>query len=136
MVVIVFSPCGIVRELSPEIDIFCAEPSLPPEEDDELEEEPPEDDELEDKSPEEDDELEEEPPEEDDELEEEPLEEDDELEEEPPEEDELDDELLELEDDDELTQSAKPAQVPPFVGQQPLIQQRGPHCVYAQPAGP
>ena len=54
------------------------------------------------------------------ELEEEP-------EEEPPEEDELDDELLELEVDEEAGQSAKPAQVPEFVGQHPFIQQRGPH---------
>ena len=44
----------------------------------------------------------------------------------PPDE-ELEDEL-ELDEDDE-GQSAKPKQLSRFVGQQPFIQQRGPHCV-------
>ena len=124
LIVVVFCPCGIVMELSPEMDIVNGSDEDPPE-DDVLEEKPPEeDDEVENKSPEEDDDV----------VEEKPPEEDDEVEEKPPEDDEL---LEELEEDDgELMQSAKPKQFAGFVGQHPFIQQSEPHCIYAQPVGP
>lgn len=137
VVVVVFCPCGIFTELSPEMDICSGWSNAPPEDDeledkspdDELEEDPPEDDELEEEPPEEEDELElEELPEDDDELEGELPEEEDELGlEEAPEDDELE-ELL----DEASTQSANPRQLLGFDGQHPFIQQSGPHSVNIQ----
>lgn len=127
MAVTIFCPCGIVTELSPEIDIFSEGVEIFPEE--ELGNMPPEEEEPNEISPEED-ELE---------LDEDELLELEELPEEDVElvklpDDELEEELL---DDEDVTQSAKPKHVAEFVGQQPLTQQREPHCTYAQlgPAG-